>query len=89
MGTPNSRLTGINTNADIYLINLENVVWLFDAHPKLVFTNLIIDESSRFKDSSTKRFKALKKHLKGFSRRIILTGTPTPQGIVDLWVYWT
>jgi SNF2 family DNA or RNA helicase len=50
-----------------------------------MFNNLVIDESSRFKDSSTKRFKALKKHLKGFSRRIILTGTPTPQGLPDLW----
>jgi SNF2 family DNA or RNA helicase len=50
-----------------------------------VFTNLVIDESSRFKDPSTKRFKALKKHLKGFQRRLILTGTPTPQGIGDLW----
>ena len=75
----------MNSDADIYLINLENVVWLTDAQPKLVFTNLIIDESSRFKDPSTKRFKALKKHLKGFSRRLILTGTPTPQGMGDLW----
>ena len=49
------------------------------------FNYLIIDESSRFKDSSTKRFKALKRHLRGFSRRIILTGTPTPQGMGDLW----
>ena len=71
--------------ADIYLINLENVAWLCGVSDKLVFTNLVIDESSRFKDSSTKRFKALKKHLKGFSRRIILTGTPTPQGMQDLW----
>ena len=45
----------------------------------------MIDESSRFKDPSTKRFKALKKHLKGFQRRLILTGTPTPQGMPDLW----
>ena len=67
------------------MINLENVAWLCDAQPKLVFTNLVIDESSRFKDPSTKRFKALKKHLKGFSRRLILTGTPTPQGMADLW----
>ena len=75
----------MTSEADIYLINLENVAWLCDAQPKLVFTNLVIDESSRFKDPSTKRFKALKKHLKGFSRRIILTGTPTPQGMQDLW----
>ena len=85
MGTPAQRLSALNSVADIYLVNLENVVWLFDVSFKLVFTNLVIDESSRFKDSSTKRFKALKKHLKGFSRRIILTGTPTPQGMGDLW----
>lgn len=67
------------------MINLENVAWLCGLSDKLVFTNLVIDESSRFKDPSTKRFKALKKHLKGFSRRLILTGTPTPQGMADLW----
>ena len=72
-------------DADIYLINLENVAWLCGLSDKLVFTNLVIDESSRFKDASTKRFKALKKHLKGFSRRLILTGTPSPQGLQDLW----
>ena len=75
----------MNAEADIYLINLENVAWLCELSPKLVFTNLVIDESSRFKDPSTKRFKALKKHLKGFQRRVILTGTPTPQGMSDLW----
>ena len=78
-------MAGLNIEADIYLINLENVAWLCDVSPKLVFTNLVIDESSRFKDPSTKRFKALKKHLKEFQRRVILTGTPTPQGIADLW----
>jgi len=49
------------------------------------FSNLVIDESSRFKDPSTKRFKAIKPFLKNFKRRIILTGTPTPQGYGDLW----
>ena len=85
MGSPTARLLAMKSSADIYLINLENVAWLCELSPKLVFTNLVIDESSRFKDPSTKRFKALKKHLKGFSRRIILTGTPTPQGIQDMW----
>jgi SNF2 family DNA or RNA helicase len=85
MGNPTQRLSALNSDAQIYLINLENVAWLCELSPKLVFTNLVIDESSRFKDPSTKRFKALKKHLKGFSRRLILTGTPTPQGMADLW----
>ena len=83
MGSPAERLSGLSTKADIYLINLENVVWLLDQNAK--FDNLVIDESSRFKDPATKRFKALKKHLKSFKRRIILTGTPTPQGLPDLW----
>jgi SNF2 family DNA or RNA helicase len=85
MGSPAQRISSLNTDAHIYLINLENVAWLCGLSDKLVFTNLVIDESSRFKDPSTKRFKALKKHLKGFSRRVILTGTPTPQGMGDLW----
>jgi len=85
MGSPAQRISSLNKDADIYLINLENVAWLCELSNKLVFTNLVIDESSRFKDPSTKRFKALRKHLKGFSRRIILTGTPTPQGMQDLW----
>ena len=85
MGNPTQRLSALNSEADIYLINLENVAWLCELSNKLVFINLVIDESSRFKDPSTKRFKAIKKHLKGFSRRIILTGTPTPQGMGDLW----
>jgi SNF2 family DNA or RNA helicase len=85
IGSPEKRLAALSADADIYLINLENVAWLCGLSDKLVFTNLVIDESSRFKDPSTKRFKALKKHLKGFQRRLILTGTPTPQGMADLW----
>jgi SNF2 family DNA or RNA helicase len=85
LGSEKQRLEALSVEADIYIINLENVAWLCGLSDKLVFTNLVIDESSRFKDPSTKRFKALKKHLKGFSRRLILTGTPTPQGLPDLW----
>jgi SNF2 family DNA or RNA helicase len=84
MGTPAQRLAALKSNAGIYVVNLENLVWLLENLEK-PFDNLIIDESSRFKDPSTKRFKALKKHLKNFKRRIILTGTPTPQGVADLW----
>lgn len=85
LGTLTQRQQALDQEADVYLINLENVAWLCGVSDKLVFTNLVIDESSRFKDPSTKRFKALKKHLKGFQRRVILTGTPTPQGMQDLW----
>ena len=86
LGNPKERVEAVQKEADIYIINLENVVWLTELKiPMTKFNNLIIDESSRFKDSSTKRFKALKPFLKTFKRRIILTGTPTPQGYQDLW----
>ena len=85
MGTPANRLKVLQSNLDVYVINLENVAWLIDSWPFPAFDYLIIDESSRFKDPSTKRFKALKKVLKTFKRRIILTGTPTPQGMADLY----
>jgi SNF2 family DNA or RNA helicase len=84
MGTPSQRLQALKSSSSIYVVNLENLTWLLEQN-SVKFDNLIIDESSRFKDPSTKRFKALKKHLKTFKRRIILTGTPTPQGMADLW----
>ena len=83
LGTASQRLAALKQNSDIYVVNLENFVWLLETGA--TFQNLVIDESSRFKDPSTKRFKALKKHLKSFQRKLILTGTPSPQGIGDLW----
>jgi len=84
LGNPNQRLEALKSSSHIYVVNLENLIWLLEQNLQK-FDNLIIDESSRFKDPSTKRFKAIKKHLKNFKRRIILTGTPTPQGLPDLW----
>ena len=83
LGNPKERAASLQRDSDIYITNLENVVWLTEL--KIPFDNLVIDESSRFKDPSTKRFKALKPLLKTFKRRVILTGTPTPQGYGDLW----
>ena len=85
LGTPAQRMAALKSSCDAHIVNLENLSWLLEQPKASKFKNLIIDESSRFKDPSTKRFKALKKHLKNFDRRIILTGTPTPQGIADLW----
>jgi len=84
MGTPAQRLNALKSKSDIYIVNLENLVWLLDSNQRQ-FDYLIVDESSRMKDPSTKRFKALKKHLRQFTRRIILTGTPTPQSLQDIW----
>jgi SNF2 family DNA or RNA helicase len=85
LGTPKQRLEALKSSSNIYITNLENLVWLLEQPEAKKFKWIILDESSRFKDPSTKRFKALKKHLKQFERRFILTGTPTPQGYGDLW----
>lgn len=84
LGTPAQRLTALKETSDVYVVNLENLIWLLETGG-ITFNNLVIDESSRFKDPSTKRFKYLKKFLRSFQRRLILTGTPSPQGIGDLW----
>jgi SNF2 family DNA or RNA helicase len=85
MGTPAQRLSALYSDSDLFVINVENVAWLVEHWPSGLFDYLVIDESSRFKDPSTKRFKAIKKVLRSFKRRLILTGTPTPQGLGDLW----
>jgi SNF2 family DNA or RNA helicase len=77
----------LQEDTDIYVVNPEGVVWLF-GHPvrKLPeFDVLIVDESTKFKNSMSKRFKAIKKHLPRFSYRWILTGTFSPNGLMDLF----
>lgn len=81
------KLDNLKQDADIYLINPEGVPWLFtDARmADLGADVLCIDESTKFKNSQSKRFKALRRWIDTFSRRWILTGTPTPNGIEDLF----
>lgn len=85
LGSPKSRLEALRSSSDIYVTNLENIVWLLEQPEAKKFRYLILDESSRWKDPSTKRFKALKKYLKQFDRKILLSGTPSPQSLSDLW----
>lgn len=78
------RANALKTDADLYLINPEGIEWL--AGQQLPdFDYLVIDESTKFKSPSSKRFKALQKILDRFPRRMILTGTPSPNGLMDLW----
>lgn len=76
-------------NYDIYVINPEGLDWLM-APAKLptlkkMFDCLVVDESTKFKNPQTKRFKLLKAMVPHFKRRYILTGTPTPKGLMDLF----
>jgi SNF2 family DNA or RNA helicase len=72
---------------DIYLINPEGLKWFFkcDGLNKISPDMLVIDESTKFKDYSTARFKLMKPVLSRFKRRVILTGEPAPNGYMDLF----
>ena len=84
LGSEKERTTALCSDSDIYVMNNENMVWLSEQdHPH--FDYLVIDESSRWKDPSTKRFKALKPILRSFTRRIIASGTPTPNSLSEIW----
>ena len=86
LGTSAERLAALHCEADIYVINRENVVWLYD-HMKDApdFDMCVVDESSSFKNHQAKRFRALRKMRPMFNRMVLLTGTPTANGLMDLW----
>jgi len=87
LGTEKERLKALAVDADVYTINCENVPWLVQTLGKRQwkFDYLVVDESSKFKDQSSKRFKALRMTLPKFKRISILTGTPRPNSLMDLW----
>lgn len=86
VGTPKQRIRALNVKADIHLISRDNVHWLCEFfNYKLPYDMLVVDESSSFKNNSSKRFKALRKVAPKFRRKVILTGTPAPNGLMDLW----
>lgn len=85
-GTEKKRMTALHKDADIYTINRENVPWLVKHYgKKWPFDAVIVDESSSFKSPSSQRFKALKRVLPETNYMVILTGTPSPNGLLDLW----
>ena len=73
--------------ADIYLINPEGLKWFMNENGMEILKPdmLVIDESTKFKDYSTARFKLLKPYLRKFKWRLILTGEPAPNGYMDLF----
>lgn len=86
IGTLSERVRALKTKADVYTINRENVVWLVDYYGKdWPFDMVVIDESSSFKNHQSKRFKALKRVRPIIKRLVELTGTPAPNGLMDLW----
>ena len=86
VGTEADRRRALIQKADIYIINRENVQWLIE-ESKLPFNfdTVVVDELSSFKNYQVKRFRALMKVRPRVKRVIGLTGTPSTNGLMDLW----
>lgn len=86
LGSASQREAALKAEADIYLINRENVVWLVDYLKKdWFFDMIVVDELSSFKSNQAKRFKSLRSVRPLSGRFVGLTGTPAPNGLMDLW----
>lgn len=86
LGDENQRKAALKAKADIYVINRENTSWLVSLMAgRCMFDMLVIDESSSFKNPEAKRFRAVKAILPALKRKVILTGTPMPNTLLDLW----
>jgi len=86
IGTEKQRLEALTRNADLYLINRENVSWLVnDSGLPFDYDMVVVDELSSFKSPKAARFRALRKARPSVRRIIGLTGTPSSNGLMDLW----
>jgi SNF2 family DNA or RNA helicase len=86
LGTERQRLAALQRVTDIYTINRENLPWLVTHYgKKWPFDVIVIDESSSFKSASSQRFKALKKVAPECQYMVLLTGTPAPNSLLDIW----
>lgn len=86
LGSQAKRIKALNTPADIYIINRENVCWLVDYYKNdWPFDMVVVDESSSFKSHKAKRFKSLSSVSGHIERMVLLTGTPSPNSLADLW----
>lgn len=90
LGSESERVAALNAQADIYVINRDNVAWLVGyysdkRHFGWPFDCVVLDEATSFKNHKAKRFRALKAVRPRINRLIELTGTPAPHGLMDLW----
>ena len=86
VGSADERRAALRQDADLYVINRENVHWLVeDSGVPFTFDMIVIDELSSFKSWQAKRFKSLMKVRPGVKRVVGLTGTPSSNGLMDLW----
>ena len=84
VGSVAERRRALQKKADIYIVNRENLVWLYE-HCKMPFDMVVLDELSSFKNHQAKRFRAIKALRPNVKRIVGLTGTPSGNGLMDLW----
>lgn len=85
-GGARQRSLAAYADADIYIVSRDNIAWLADLFCyELPYDTLVIDELSSFKSNKAKRFQALRRCRPFFKRVIGLTGTPTPNSLIELW----
>ena len=85
-GSEKARIAALHRSADVYVINRENIVWLVGHYGKRwPFDCVVVDESSSFKNPSSKRFKALKRVASEIEYLWLLTATPAPNSLLELW----
>ena len=86
LGPPKARLGALEQDADVYVINRENFTWLVEHYGNdWPFGFVVIDENRGFKDRSSQAWKSLKKVRKYIDKLFILTGTPAPNSLLELW----
>lgn len=83
-GTATERRRALQKQADIYIVNRENLVWFYE-HCEMSFDMVVLDELSSFKNHQSKRFRAIKALRPNVKRIVGLTGTPSGNGLMDLW----
>lgn len=86
LGTEKQRRQALDRPADVYVINRENTEWLASLYRQdWPFDMVVLDESTSFKNSMSKRFKALMRVRRFIRRMVLLTGTPSSAGLMDLY----
>ena len=86
VGTEAERLAALRRQADIYIINRENVQWLVERSGiPFDYDMVVVDELSSFKNHQSKRFRAMMRVRPKVGRIVGLTGTPSSNGLMDLW----
>lgn len=87
IGSEKQRRQAIRQKSDVYLVSRDNITWLIGEFggSMLPYDMLVVDESSSFKNDQSVRSKALKRVQPCFKRIVIMTGTPAPNGLIDLW----